>query len=101
MGALPHAPPKQIMVSLKPDRYSTRRDTGPRLPAHKSAAAGGNHSWRSAQEAGHDAALSIAEEILTVPREDFADRHARRGFDLSIRIDKFEAEHLCEAPARR
>src|SRR5205807_9485650 len=86
---------------FKPNRYSSQGDPCPCLLVHESTAATRKHTRAVAQQTCHDAALSVAERVLAVPGENFCDRQARRGFDLLIGIDKFEAELLRETPAGR
>src|SRR5580704_3655286 len=101
MRAFAHAAPEHVLIRFKPNRYSRRGDPGPCLLVHEGAAATGKHTRAVAQQTRHDAALSVAERVLSVPRENFCDRQARRGFDLLIGIDEFEAELLRETPAGR
>src|SRR3984893_7127668 len=101
MRAFAHAAPQHVLIRFKPNRYSRQGDPGPWLLVHEGAAATGKHTRTVAQQTRHDAALSVAERILSVPRENFCDRQARRGFDLLIGIDEFEAKLLGETPAGR
>ncbi len=101
MRAFAHTAPEHVMIRFKPNRYSRQGDLGPRLLVHEGAAATRKHTRAAAQQTRHDAALSVAEIVLAVPRENLRDRHARRGFDLLIGIGEFEAKLLRETPAGR
>ena len=101
MRAFAHAAPEHVLIRFKPNRYSRQGDSGSCLLVHEGAAATRKHTRAVAQQTRHDAALSVAERVLSVPRENFCDRHARRGFDLLIGIDEFEAKLLRETPAGR
>ena len=92
---------EHIEFGLEPDRDAFRADRGPGVRIRESSATGRQHLGPALQQAQDDARLARAEFRLPANGENIADRHARRLFDLYVRIDERNAKAQRQAPADR
>src|SRR5689334_23463745 len=84
--------------SVKPDRDRTLVEQLARGGIDIGASAGGDHSNIAFDETSDQPPLAVAKVALAVALEDFSCRIAGRVLDLSIAVDKGQAETLGQAP---
>ena len=92
VGAPPHPAHDHLGIGLEPDRDRLVADTVARLLAHEGAAAGRDHRRAAVEQPRDHPRLAVAEMRLAMGLENVGDRHARRGLDLGIGIDKGQLE---------
>ena len=99
VGTLADPAPEHVEIGFKPNRYARFGNPRSGLFIHEGAAAGGQNARTLVQKTGHDAAFPVAEIRLSMPHENFRNRHAGRGFDFGICIDEGKIEHLRQPAA--